>query len=339
MKLLGATVVLVSITASTAYGQWQPQTIRTNADLRGLCAVSATVAWVSGTGGTYGRTTDGGTTWVVGVVPRRETRDFRDVKAFGENTAYLLSSGPGHHSKIFKTIDAGRKWDLQFENPDPNGFFDALAFWDGEHGIALGDPVKGRFQLIATNDGGENWTPLPVTSLPPALPNEGAFAASGTCLVAQGTSDLWFCTGGAKLARLFHSTDRGQTWSGHELPIAAGTESAGGFSIAFRDRMHGLVVGGDYRKPNAPGANAAITADGGKTWKLLDQTFPYRSCVAWSGDRWVVVGTSGSDASTDDGATWKPLDTANYNSVSFTRTGAGWAVGPRGRVMKFARQE
>jgi photosystem II stability/assembly factor-like uncharacterized protein len=121
-----------------------------------------------------------------------------------------------------------------------------------------------------------------------------------------------------------------------EAPILARTASAGIFSIAFRDRKHGMIVGGDYRKPHARGATAAITADAGKTWTLLDRPFPYRSCVAWAKDRWVVVGTSGSDVSLDDGATWKPLDRENYNSVAFTRAGEGWAVGPRGRVAKFA---
>jgi photosystem II stability/assembly factor-like uncharacterized protein len=100
---------------------------------------------------------------------------------------------------------------------------------------------------------------------------------------------------------------------------------------------HGLMAGGDYRKPNDAGATAAITADGGKTWTLIEKAFPYRSCVAWAKDRWVVVGTSGSDVSLDNGATWKPLDRENYNSVGFTSAGEGWAVGPRGRIARFAR--
>jgi len=98
-----------------------------------------------------------------------------------------------------------------------------------------------------------------------------------------------------------------------------------------------MIVGGDYRKPNDPGATAAITSDGGKTWTFVERPIPYRSCVAWAQDRWVAVGTSGLDFSQDDGATWKPLDKENYNSVAFTSTGEGWAVGPGGRVAKFAK--
>src|SRR5207237_2651050 len=109
------------------------------------------------------------------------------------------------------------------------------------------------------------------------------------------------------------------------------------FPIAFRDRTHGLIVGGDHRKPNDAGATAAVTADGGTTWTLIDGPLPFRSGVAWAADRWVAVGTSGSHVSLDGGATWKPLDRENYNSVAFTPTGEGWAAGPKGRVARFVR--
>jgi photosystem II stability/assembly factor-like uncharacterized protein len=320
-----------------APAEWQQQTIRLNADFRGLCAVSARVAWVSGTKGTFGRTTDGGKTWSVGAVPGAEKLDFRDVEAFGETKAYLLSAGPGEDSRIYKTTDGGKTWVLQFKNPDREGFFDSLAFWDDEHGVALGDPVKGRFQLTFTEDGGANWKLRNEINLPPALRSEGAFAASGTCLVTHGEKDVWFCTGGAKTARVFHSTDRGRNWTVSETPIIAGAASAGIFSLAFRDRKHGMIVGGDYRKPDDAGATAAITSDGGKTWTLLDKPFSYRSGVAWAKDRWIVVGTRGSDFSQADGATWKSLDRANYNSVAFTSIGEGWAVGPKGRIAKLAK--
>jgi photosystem II stability/assembly factor-like uncharacterized protein len=328
---------VAAMAVSAAHAQWQPQAIDTDANFRGLSVVNAKIAWVSGTKGTYGRTTDGGRTWAAGTVPDAGKLDFRDVEAFGESTAYLLSAGPGADSRIYKTTDGGKTWTLQFQNADPDAFYDAIAFWDDKHGLALSDPVKGRFPLLATDDGGGDWKPLSA-ALPPALPNEGAFAASGTCLVTNGESDVWFATGGAKAARVFRSSDRGKTWTVSETPVAAGVASAGIFSIAFRDAKHGLVVGGDYRKPDAGGATAAVTADGGKTWKLLDSTRPYCSAVAWAKDGWVTVGTSGSLVSRDDGATWKRLDRENYNSVAFTPTGEGWAVGPKGRIAKFVRQ-
>ncbi|HET6324738.1 MAG TPA: hypothetical protein VFG04_08565 [Planctomycetaceae bacterium] len=336
MKHVCVAAMLLGIGVSTASAQWHQQTINSHANFRGLSVVSAHVAWVSGTKGTYGRTTDGGMNWAVGTVPGAAKLDFRDVEAFGETTAYLLSAGPGEESRIYKTIDGGRTWILQFKNAERDAFFDAMAFWDETHGIALSDPLKGHFPLIVTQDGGAHWKPLAAIDLPPALPNEGCFAASGTCLVTHGKQDVWFCTGGAKTARVFHSSDRGQHWTVSNTPIVAGTASAGIFSIAFRDRNHGLIVGGDYRKPNESSANAATTADGGQTWTLINKPFGYRSGVAWAKDRWIAVGTSGSDVSRDDGVTWQPLDRQNYNSVAFSPAGEDWAVGPHGRIAKFA---
>jgi photosystem II stability/assembly factor-like uncharacterized protein len=236
MRILYVAALLLGLCESLAHAQWQQQTIRSDADFRGLCAVSAKVAWVSGTKGTYGRTTDAGKTWSVGTVPGAAKLDFRDVEAFGESTAYLLSAGPGEDSRIYKTADGDSTWILQFKNPDHEAFFDAIAFWDDKNGVALSDPVQGQFQLIVTDDGGTNWKRLSAKNLPPALPNEGAFAASGSCLVTQGKNDVWFCTGGAKAARVFYSKDRGQNWTVSETPILAGAASAGIFSIAFRDR-------------------------------------------------------------------------------------------------------
>ena len=204
--------------------------------------------------------------WRAAQVPGAESLDFRDVEAFGANLAYLLSAGPGEQSRIYKTIDAGKNWALQFTNKNPKGFFDCMAFWDRDHGIAVGDPVpdnsgKLRFELIATEDGGENWKAIPPDQLPPAVEGEGAFAASGTCITVQGSSNVWFASGG-KVARVFRSADAGKTWSVADTPIVHGPDSAGIFSIAFRDAIHGVIAGGDYKHPEQDGPNLALTDDG-----------------------------------------------------------------------------
>ncbi len=338
MKPFLLATLVCGLVDSVASGQWEQQTFKSEADLRGLSVVSAKVAWVSGTKGTFGRTTDSGKSWSVGTVPEADKLDFRDVEAFGKDTAYLMSAGPGDASRIYKTTDGGKTWALQFKSTEPQAFFDAVAFWDEKHGIALSDPVGGRFQLIVSNDG-EKWASLPEKSLPAALPKEGCFAASGTCLVTRGENDVWFCTGGAKTARVFHSDDRGNTWSVSETPLLANIESAGVFSLAFRDHKNGVIVGGDYRKPVDSVSTGAITRNGGKTWTLIEKPFPFRSGVAWAKDRWVAVGTSGSNASSDDGVTWKSLDREKYNSVAFTPMGDGWAVGPKGRIAKFVKAD
>lgn len=317
--------------------QWQLQTQESRADFRGISVISSQVAWVSGTKGTVLRTMDGGKTWKDVHVPEAEGLDFRDIQAFDDKTAIVLSSGLGPLSRIYKTNNGGKSWSLLWTNPEKDGFYDALAFWNENNGMVLGDPVRGYFQLLITGDGGENWRLLPTNKLPPALEKEGAFAASGTCLVVQGDRDAWFCTGGAKKARVFHTSNRGENWTVHDTPIVAGIDSAGIFSLAFRDGKHGVVVGGDYRQPGKGGANVAMTDDGGKTWTLLENSLPFCSAVGWTGNNWIALGTAGSHHSVDDGKSWSRIDQENYNALGLDSTGIGWAVGPRGKIARLIK--
>src|SRR5262245_26497992 len=178
--------------------QWVPQSSGTTARLRGVSAVSGTVAWASGSNGVYLKTTDGGANWRAATVPGAEALDFRDVEAFDADTAYLLSIGEGEKSRIYKTSDGGEHWRLQFTNSNPKAFFDALAFWDADRGVAVSDSVDGRFVIIKTSDGGANWKEIPPEKLPPALAGEGAFAASGTCVITQGRNNVWIATTAAR---------------------------------------------------------------------------------------------------------------------------------------------
>jgi photosystem II stability/assembly factor-like uncharacterized protein len=327
--------LLLCWACGSAIAQWRPQPSNTTADLRGLSVVSPWIVWASGTKGSYTRSTDGGATWQASTVAGAESLDFRDVEAFDANTAYLLSAGKDQQSRIYKTADGGAHWTLQFTNRRPEAFFDAMAFWDRDHGIAMSDPVNGRFVMVATENGGKTWTDVPATNIPPAIAGEGAFAASGTCIAVQGQANAWFVTGGT-VSRVFRSTDRGRTWTVTNAPISSGAESAGVFSVAFGDATHGVIVGGDYRKPTEAGDNVAVTADGGQTWKLSRGPRPagYRSGTVFVAPLTIIaVGTSGSDVSTDDGASWTRLDGENYNSVA-SRNGVAWAVGPQGRIAK-----
>jgi len=282
------------------------------------------------------RTSDGGAHWRAATVPGAADLDFRAVRAVDERTAYLLSIGSGEKSRIYKTTDGGDRWVLAYTNPDPKGFFDALAFWDATHGIVVGDPVDGHFAVITTSDGGESWHRQ---KTPPAVPNEGAFAASNSCLMVRGTREAWFATGGPGGARVFHSTDGGQTWTVAKTPIRSDGASAGNFSLAFSDGRHGVAVGGDYNKTTEISGNVAVTSDGGKTWTAPAGPPPsgFRSAVEYIADRkmWIATGTSGSDVSYDDGKTWKQFDTGNYNAISFVSSQAGWAVGPKGAIARF----
>ena len=342
MKPITLLLISIILLCTVGLAQWTPQQSGTTARFRGVSAVSPMVAWASGSAGTYARTTDGGATWNSSVVQGAAQLDFRDVQAVDANTAYLLSIGPGEASKIYKTTDGGRGWTLQFNNKNPKAFFDAFAFWDARTGIAMSDPVEGRFILIKTTNGGATWVELPRENLPEAIQGDGGFAASGTCIAVQGKKNVWFVSGGGATARVFRSTDGGETWKDAVTPITAGNASSGIFSIAFKDAKNGVIAGGDYRKENEAGNNIAITTDGGATWTLAKGTRPsgFRSAVAFvpgtRGPIVVAVGPSGSDYSVDNGANWVSLGSMGFHAVSFASDDSGWAVGEGGRIAKFA---
>lgn len=330
LRIYSALLALVLL-CSAANAQWTRQSVDTKASFRGLSAVSEKVVWASGTGGTVIRTVDGGANWKVIAVPGAEKLDFRDIEAFDENTAYILSIGNGDSSRIYKTTDGGATWKQQFTGSRKETFFDAIACYDRTNCLAMSDPVEGHYVLIETKDG-ETWTQIKGNKLPAARDGEAAFAASGTCLIVNGKADAFLVSGG-DAARVFKSSDRGKTWSVADTPIVRGTSGSGIFSIAMRDAKNGVIVGGNYEQPADKRANLAFTTDGGLTWKPGTGLNGYRSGVAYLDPQTMIaVGTGGSDISRDGGATWAAIDTLNYNSVQAKGKNV-WAVGPSGLVV------
>ena len=330
------TALLIALLAMLA-PTWTTQTSGVTARLRGVSAVNERVAWASGANSTVLRTTDGGATWHKLSVTS-ETLDFRDVDAINPQTAYILSIGNGPASRIYKTTDAGATWTMQFKSDDQKAFLDAMSFWDADHGIVFGDSVDGQLYILLTENGGRTWTRIPPSSLPPALEGEGAFAASGTNIALFGKTHAWIGTGAGAKARVLRTADRGRTWQVADTPLAA-AQSAGIFSIAFRDEKHGVVAGGDYRKESEAVDNLAMTSDGGVTWKLVKGLSGFRSVVAYvpgtNKPALVALGPSGGDYSLDDGQTWSKLEGPGFDTFSFVpRRSTGWAAGANGALGK-----
>ncbi|WP_109488394.1 hypothetical protein [Occallatibacter savannae] len=350
---LALLAALLSIT-SAASAQFTLQTSNTNADLRGIHNVGNGVAWASGTNGTVLRTEDGGYVWqTCSIPPGAEKLDFRGIQAFDANTAIVMSSGPGDQSRLYKTTDGCHTWKLLFKNPDKDGFWDAIQMWTPADGFLAGDPVDGFLYFAESTSYWNNFLEQGEDADWKAKPGEGAFAASNSSL-ALGPfrqkdgepREVWFATGGSSGPRIFHYKHfNGGEPERQSLTVSdiAGFEkinSAGIFSIKFRDGSVGIAVGGNYKEPDRIGKSAVYTTDGDH-WSLAS-TPPhgYRSSVAFDPATkiWITVGPNGTDSSTDDGRNWHPVhpDPAlhepadadrNWNALSLP-----YVVGPKGRI-------
>jgi photosystem II stability/assembly factor-like uncharacterized protein len=234
---------------------------------------------------------------------------------------------------------------------------------------------SGDFHLRVTADGGAKWGPISAPDLP-GVPGNGLHPSKGEAAFAASNSSMavlngwfWFATSAGRVAarRLYataqppqfffqsmycagaldsFSGECGQPWIDFRnatAPINHSSESAGIFSIHFRTATVGMVVGGDYTKPDLESDTAAYSTDGGKTWQLARvPPHGYRSAVAYdpSSKTWITVGPNGTDISTDDGKNWHALQPEaalheaadadrNWNALSLP-----FVVGPHGRIGK-----
>lgn len=328
--IVAALLMISTATAQAAPGPtWRSHPTGSDARLRGLSAVSPLVAWASGSKGTILRTTDGGRTWTQTAPADSTALDFRDIQAFDALHAVALSIGPGDSSRVYRTDDGGKSWQQTQTNADPNAFYDCMAFFDQRHGLIVGDPVNGKFEVLSTEDGGRSWRVLPSDGMPAAQDGEAGFAASGQCVATSGPSDAWIGSGGGARSRVYHSSDRGRTWHETATPLPS-SQSSGVFAVAFRDRGHGVAVGGDYAVPTT--GSAATSRDGGRSWQAVTVS-GYRSGAAWLlGDAVIAVGPTGSDLSLDGGRHWRQFDTGSFDTVSCPTPVTCWAAGEHGRV-------
>ena len=347
-----------------------PQTSGTKELLIAVSPVNDQVVWAAGAGGTFTVTTDGGNTWKAGVVygAPGEGLQFRDVQGVSDKIAYLMSIGNfPRNFRIYKTIDGGATWKIEFQNEMVGAFYDCFAFWTPDRGVTHSDSVKGVFPDIRSTDG-LTWQSISA-NMPPALSGEASFSASGTCITTEGKNNAWVATGGSTIARILATKDGGNTWNAYDTPFFS-SPSAGGISVDFRDATHGILGGGDLS--NNSSAQVATSDDGGQTWNLTN-TPPVSGaifCLAYVNgnghngyainygeagsedsekdhqyERTVVITSealptysSGTGAWTpDEGHTWYVLpDVSGYWAVAFANPHAGWFVGNNGQILKIS---
>ncbi|RZM27136.1 MAG: oxidoreductase [Pedobacter sp.] len=320
MRTLLLLMLLFPLFAHSQEYQFKVLNSSQNTSIRGMCIVSDQVAWVSGSNGSIGKTLDGGITWQWNKAEGYEKLDFRDIEAFDENKAIVVNAGSPAY--ILLTIDGGKTWSERYKNLDSAIFLDGMSFWDEKNGMAFGDPINNKMQLIRTNNGGLTWEDVSGQMKEELKVGEAGFAASGTTIVTKNPGRAWIATGGS-VANIYYTQNHGFKWFVKPLPILQGESSTGPFSMAFYDRKNGVVVGGNYLKDQESTNNVLWTADGGKTWRKSKKPVSgYRSCLTYLNKKMLVAtGSSGTDLSKDGGKNWQNISSLNFNVVQKSKTG------------------
>lgn len=309
--------------------------------LQAVSAANEKVAWVSGHGGAVARTLDGGEHWALRPVPGAEKLEFRDIHALSADVAWAMSAGPGQLSRIYHTNDGGATWALQFTNADPAAFFDCITFFDKKTGVAFSDAVGDRTMILRTTDAGEHWNLLARSAVPGALKGEGAFAASGGCLVSSGKKRGWVATGSPE-ARILRTDDAGKTWQTFATPFVRSADGAGMTATSWLDTRRGIGVASRISARGTTDTSSAavgISNDGGATWTLGTRPAAPGGIygVTWvpgAGRNTAVAGAlSGLHVTRDAGTSWTSATTTAYWSVGAAGKRV-WGVGPGGRITR-----
>jgi hypothetical protein len=286
-----------------------------NEGVRDIFAVNDSVVWILGYDGSgsgvnfldFAVTTDGGDNFVSGLVGTDTTWQFSNITAVSADTAWVAMfdhialTGGG----IWRTIDAGANWVQQ----DSGLIFDALSFpdvvhfWNGNDGVAIGDPNNGYFEIYTTVNGGDDWTRVPQAN----IPNEVSGEAGITDWYDVYGDNIWFYT---SKGRVYHSTDKGYTWTVASVLNLPATQY---LTVRFFDANEGIAI--MYTFADGAFASAKRTHDGGASWSPITATGNvWTSDLAVIPNTGVIVSTgaaqgfSGSSFSLDSGLTWADID-------------------------------
>jgi len=231
---------------------------------------------------------------------------------------------------IYKTTDGGITWNEQCANTIFNNtsYIDFVYFFNSNEGVSMGDPNPSEFEIYTTNDGGTTWNPVAGSLIPNALTGEIGIIKN-YCVLGD---HIWF---GTNKARIFHSSDKGLTWT----VLNTGINMPGMYDyIDFCFWSPDKGIARKYDLVAGQNIEVKTTIDGGTVWNpvtvngnLLGSAYSGITYVPGTVSTLISTGIytpiPGSSYSNDGGLTWITIDNVEHYGSKFIDNTTGWSAG------------
>ncbi len=298
--------------------------------IRAIDVVDNETIWFAGSHGKFGRIKNNEIS-IDSIQHQGKPVFFRSI-AFNGQYVYLLSiENPALLYQVNPYQETLGTPKLVYQEQHDKVFYDAMTFFDQQHGIAMGDPTENCFSVITTIDGGHTWQKLNCKTLPKTFEGEAAFAASNGNLATY-NSTVWMVSGGKK-SRVYKSENYGKSWQVYDTPMAQGDTMTGIYTVDFYNDKEGIIMGGDWNNKSKTQNAKALTKNGGKSWQLVsDDNQPgYISSVKYipntNGQQLIAVSTQGIYYSSNAGVHWQKISNHGFYSIRFINKNSAWLSG------------
>ena len=302
-----------------------------------ICIINPYIVWAKAYDGSgsntniceFTKTINGGSSWTPGTISFTGSTNYgvSNIFPLSDTVCYACmfpypTTGTG--GKIVKTTNGGTTWTIQATATFTGSWADFVHFFNGNDGVAVGDPSGTDFVIYTTTNGGTNWTQTSAAN----IPNCSSGEAGITNLYDAVGNTIWF---GTTMGRIYKSVDKGLNWT----VATTGLGTAAVVMPVFKDALNGIVTGTN----NSTGAYIGMkkTTDGGTTWSTVTPTGfyvknPHIDFIPGTASTWVDVAGGpgkGSSYSLNDCSSFLNIDTGStqYESVTFYDINTGWAGG------------
>jgi photosystem II stability/assembly factor-like uncharacterized protein len=293
---------------------------------RWLCSCTFTDTlngWASGDSGTIIHTTNGGQNWF----HQNSNINFfvEDLFFINKRLGWAIANDfIFYRTYVLNTTNGGENWSAT-QYPDTNIILNTIYFIDSLTGYMGGFNAV----ILKTTNAGLNWNQMTVDSSFHAyfhikrfnfFNHQYGFACGG---IMDLSGVIW------------KTTNFGMSWSSKGV----GPEPV--FDILFLDANKIISTGGDFEY----GASIVKSYNSGTNWNYstigffgVGQALAFRT----SAEVWVPLGFSLRWAvSSDTGNSWQEIiatDSAAIYDAVFVTPNHGWAVGDRGKILKYNRE-